>query len=446
MKKAVLACIALLGLALTGCAQTTEKSSEPNIAPKIAANQPITIYQATDIHYLPNSLTDGKKAFKTYLATGDGKQQNYITEITDAFVDDVKAQKPDVLVFSGDITNNGEKVSHEEMAEKLEDIEKAGVQTFVIPGNHDILNPYARKFEGDKQLKAEDITPDEFAEIYHQSGYDGAVMRDDSTLSYLAAPSEDVWLLMVDTADYENNKRYGAPETNGYISTETFAWIQKCIDLAKKHGAELVTVTHHNLLDHSELLTKGFTIVQNKEAVSLFAKNDLALNLSGHVHIQDIRSETSHDRTIYDVATSSMAMYPQQYGVVNYAPNKGLSYKTQRVDVEKYARKINSKDPNLLGFQQYSKAYFGQFSYTKALSDLFLTEKYDPDDVEEMAKTMEQVNFAYFTGDKRFLNGVEKTPGYTLWQKADGEFMTQYIDYIVAHKSKNDLTLEIPEN
>ncbi|WP_430534825.1 metallophosphoesterase [Listeria rocourtiae] len=445
MKKTALVCIALLSLVLTACTQPTDQPTKPNISPKITKNKPLTIYQATDIHYLSNTLTDGKKAFKTFLATGDGKQQNYITEITDAFVDDVKAQKPDVLVLSGDITNNGEKVSHQEMAEKLADIEKSGVQTFVIPGNHDVLNPYARKFEGDKQMKAEDITPDEFASIYHYSGYDEAVMRDDSTLSYLVAPSEDVWLLMVDTADYENNKRFGAPETNGYISTQTFAWIQKCIDLAKEHDAELVTVTHHNLLDHSELLTKGFTIVQNKEAVSLFAKNDIALNLSGHVHIQDIRSETAHDCTIYDVATSSMAMYPQQYGVVNYTPNQGLAYKTQRVDVEKYARKINSKDPNLLHFQQYSKAYFGQFSYTKALSDLFQKGMYNPDDVEEMAKTMEQVNFAYFTGDKRFLNGVEKTPGYALWQKADSEMMTEYIDYIVAHKSKNDLTLEIPK-
>lgn len=323
----------------------------------------------------------------------------------------MKAQKPDVLILSGDITNNGEKVSHQEMAKKLADIEKSGVQTFVIPGNHDVLNPYARKFEEGKQLKVEDITPDEFASIYHHSGYDEAVMRDDSTLSYLAAPSEDVWLLMVDTADYENNKRFGAPETNGYISTQTFAWIQKCIDLAKEYDAELVTVTHHNLLDHSELLTKGFTIVQNKEAVSLFAKNDIALNLSGHVHIQDIRSETAHDRTIYDIATSSMAMYPQQYGVVRYTPNQGLAYETQRIDVEKYARKINSKDPNLLHFQQYSKAYFGQFSYTKALSDLFQEGKYAPDDVEEMAKTMEQVNFAYFTGDKRFFEQCGEDAG-----------------------------------
>ncbi|MBC1936088.1 metallophosphoesterase [Listeria grandensis] len=446
MKKAALACIALLVLALTGCTQPTEPSSEPNISPKIQTNQPLTIYQATDIHYLSNTLTDGKQAFKTYLATGDGKQQNYITEITDAFVDDVKAQKPDVLVLSGDITNNGEKVSHEEMAEKLDEIEKSGVQTFVIPGNHDILNPYARKFEGDQQVKAESITPKEFASIYHNSGYNEAVMRDETTLSYLVAPSSDVWLLMVDTSEYENNKRFGAPETNGYISTQTFEWIQKCIDLAKKHDAKLITVTHHNLLDHSELLNKGFTIVQNKAAVSLFAKNDIPLNLSGHVHIQDIRSDTRHGKTIYDVATSSMAMYPQQYGVINYAPNQGLSYKTQRVDVEKYAKKINSKDPNLLDFQQYSKDYFGKFGYTKALGELLLKGKYDVDDADKMAKTMEQANFAYFTGDRSYLQGIEKTPGYALWQAADGEFLTKYIDDIVKNKAKNDLTLEIPES
>ncbi|MBC2390919.1 metallophosphoesterase [Listeria booriae] len=446
MKKAALACIALLTLALTACAQPNAQSSEPTIDPKIPTNQPLTIYQATDIHYLSNTLTDGKEAFQTYLATGDGKQQNYITEITDAFVQDVIQKKPDVLVLSGDITNNGEKVSHEEMAKKLAKIEKAGVQTYVVPGNHDVLNPYARKFKGDEQLKAKDITAEEFAEIYHQSGYDEAVMRDDSTLSYLATPSTDTWLLMLDTAEYDNNKQFGAPETNGYISTQTFAWIQKCMELAKKHGAQLITVTHHNLMDHSELLNHGFTIVQNKEAVSLFAKNDVALNLSGHVHIQDIQKKTVDGKTIFDVATSSMAMYPQQYGVIQYTPNQGLSYKTARVDVEKYARETNSKDLNLLHFQQYSKDYFGQFSYTKSLSELFQKGKYDPDDVEQMAKTMETANFAYFTGDKGFLKNIERSPGYALWQKADGEFLTKYIDTIVKNRDKNDVSLVIPES
>ncbi|MFQ8842968.1 MAG: metallophosphoesterase family protein [Clostridium fessum] len=58
----------------------------------------------------------------------------------DAFLDDMKEEDPDLLILSGDLTLDGEKASHEELAELLEGLSEAGIEVAVIPGNHDINN------------------------------------------------------------------------------------------------------------------------------------------------------------------------------------------------------------------------------------------------------------------------------------------------------------------
>ncbi|QHQ62275.1 hypothetical protein Ana3638_17020 [Anaerocolumna sedimenticola] len=83
-----------------------------------------TFYVASDIHYLSEKLTDHGVAFEKYISSGDGKQLNYIDNILNAFITDIKKVKPDFLIISGDLTNNGEKESHLDLADKLKTIEK----------------------------------------------------------------------------------------------------------------------------------------------------------------------------------------------------------------------------------------------------------------------------------------------------------------------------------
>lgn len=70
----------------------------------------------------------------------------------------------------------------------------------------------------------------------------------------MSAPSEDVWLLMLDTCQYKDNEKNKKPQTDGRITDETYKWIEECSKLAKDNDAELVTVMHHNLMDHSEVV------------------------------------------------------------------------------------------------------------------------------------------------------------------------------------------------
>ena len=97
----------------------------------------------TDIHYLAESLTDEGDMFQSMVEHGDGKLTNYVWEITDADFEEIQLLNPDVLIISGDLSLQGEKKSHEELAGKLDALERAGITVVVIPGNHDINNPSA---------------------------------------------------------------------------------------------------------------------------------------------------------------------------------------------------------------------------------------------------------------------------------------------------------------
>ena len=90
-----------------------ETKAEPLIGGK-------RIILMTDIHYLAESLTDQGDMFRSMVEHGDGKLTNYVWEITDAALEEIKLLSPDVLIISGDLSLQGEKKSHEELAEKLD--------------------------------------------------------------------------------------------------------------------------------------------------------------------------------------------------------------------------------------------------------------------------------------------------------------------------------------
>lgn len=152
--------------------------------PKPGFDEGCRILLASDIHYLSKNLTDFGEAFTYKVEHGDGKLVNYIWEITDAFIGAVKTENPDLVILSGDLTLNGEKESHLEFAEKLQEIEDAGVPVIVIPGNHDINNTSAAQFTAEQALGTPHISPEEFAGIYQEYGYNEAVSRDPASLSY----------------------------------------------------------------------------------------------------------------------------------------------------------------------------------------------------------------------------------------------------------------------
>lgn len=94
----------LLSISLVACSSASGKTEK--ITAPIEKDRNLSMVVTTDVHYFAPSLTDNGKAFEKYVAAGDGKQLAYSDEITDAFLADVEAKKTDVLIISGDLTNN----------------------------------------------------------------------------------------------------------------------------------------------------------------------------------------------------------------------------------------------------------------------------------------------------------------------------------------------------
>jgi 3',5'-cyclic AMP phosphodiesterase CpdA len=378
----------MLVFVLIGCTKSTA-------ALRIKSDKDITFFIATDVHYLADSLTDKGEAYQKFISGGDGRQLNYISEIVDAFSYDIKKKKADVLIVSGDLTTNGEKESHQEFAKKLKKIEDSGTSVFVTPGNHDISNPFARSFKDGNQYIAEYINEKDFEKIYKDFGYGEAVLKDKNTLSYLAAPSEDVWILMLDTALYNDNIRKRQPRLDGQVNEGTLEWIKKCSILAKKNNAQLIAVMHHNLIDHSEVIKEGYTINNSKDVLDLFQSLDIKLALSGHTHIQDIKSYSKDNYKVYDIVTSALVVYPQKYGVLKYSSKEGYDYSTSSVDIESWAKDNKLAEKNLMEFKKYSEEYFKNNIFNSSYQRYLMDDSNTIEEAKLMAETSAIIRTKY---------------------------------------------------
>ena len=81
------------------------------------------------------------------------------------------------------------------MAGKLKRLVDSGKKVFVVPGNHDVRNGKSVRFQGDRTDPVPSVTADAFGKIYGDFGYQGAIERDQDSLSYLAEPVPGLWLL-----------------------------------------------------------------------------------------------------------------------------------------------------------------------------------------------------------------------------------------------------------
>ncbi|HHZ01392.1 MAG TPA: metallophosphoesterase [Tissierellia bacterium] len=410
----------------------------PQEVPMINLDESIKIYIVADPHYMSEKLTEESETFKNYLGTVD-RLMHYTGLLLDIVEKDIKENKPDIVVFPGDLTNNGSKVNHQEFEKRLRKIKASGTKVYVVPGNHDIGNEKALYFK-DNEVKLTDyVTKDEFVKIYQDYGYKDAVSRDENSLSYLVKPYQNLWFLMLDTT-----KEY--PKPGGYLNRDTLDWIVSCGEMAKEENAEIIVVMHHNLLDHSDIVWEDYTVDNNTSVINAFFESDIQMVLSGHIHIQDIKSTTSSvtGQTIYDIATSSLPVFPHQYGQLIYSPSKGYTYETIKLDVENYALENNLRDENLLSFDTYAEEFFIENlcrKHRKSISVMDLT----PEEKEKVYYTVSEMNKKYFSGYRNEeLQELMDTEGFKIIQSLDECFIQEYVMGMIEDEIANNNILHIP--
>lgn len=405
-----------------GSWQTDESEAETE-----APYKPPSMIVASDLHYMSPTMTDFGKALEEFTAGNDGKVMPYLDQITDAFLAEVLAQKPSVLILSGDISQDGEKVNHGELARKLRRVQKAGVQVLVIPGNHDINNPWATTYFGDERVPTEAVDADGFYDIYHEFGYDQAASMDAASLSYLYKLDERYWMMMLDSCIYEPENEVG-----GRMKGDTLIWMEEWLKQAKEEQVTVIPVGHHNLLNQSARYPEDCTLENHREVTSLLEQYHVPIYISGHLHLQrvkkNINSPTSEGQYgIHEIVSSSISIPPCQYGIINWTEDGSLSYNTKTVDVAAWAKKRGSVDENLLNFEEYSSEFL-----VEVISNQLYRSVYSvPGDRKSaMAKLYGDVNSAYCGGRKINAREIKADKSYFYWERYLGN--TKWFDNLDA--------------
>lgn len=284
------------------------------IAPVINAttmlsNDNYKIMVISDPHLLAPSLYDDGKAAHQ-LEKSDMKMVIQSDYIMHSLVDEIIKAKPQLLLISGDLTLNGERASHERLAEHLQRLQEAGVRTLVIPGNHDVMCPYSKQYKGDEPAAVPNVTSEEFAALYHDFGYSSDSQRDPNSLSYISEPIPGILILGIDSNIYatsrDNEVKY---HTDGAVKPETLEWIRHQLSQAQKSGKRVIAMMHHHLVEHIDgeaKLLPNYIAANHNEVVQVLRDGGVKVVFTGHLHITDAATIDG----ITDVSTGSASTYP----------------------------------------------------------------------------------------------------------------------------------------
>ena len=136
------------------------------------------LFVFSDPHLLaPGLFQNNSTAFQNDLA-GDNKMFDLGNQIMQSMVNTILAERPDAVLIPGDLTKQGAKMSHMVMAEWLQQVVDAGIKVFVIPGNHDVNNTQAVRYDGNNKYPAATVKSSEFVEAARVIGVpEGRIMR-----------------------------------------------------------------------------------------------------------------------------------------------------------------------------------------------------------------------------------------------------------------------------
>lgn len=385
---------------LGGCSRIS--TMESGAGPK----EPLEIWVWADIHYLASSLHDDGTVFRQLVEQGDGKVPEYSEAIADEFIRLCLERHPDAVVIPGDLTYNGERISLQELSEKLKTLQDSGIPVLVIPGNHDLMYPYARSYFGSNARKTPAISPEDFRKDCGAFGWEQAVARDSVSFSYVYALTDDVELMFLDA---------NTPAAPGSVPDSTLAWAKKQLAWAKEDGKTVITVTHQSLLAQNKFMTKGFIISNHSNVESLLRKYGVTLNLSAHIHIQHTVTEDG----LTDIATGCASVAPLRYGI--------LSIGTDRSQWEYI--------PGHLEILQQEATDRFTTCMTRQIADTLTGRDIPEEDFDYMVEFMMDLNRAYFAGEitDRDVDAVRQTEGYLKWKTYGRDTSWyQYIESILS--------------
>lgn len=302
-------------LLLVGCTPPTPEP-EPDLLPW--PTTPVTLWASSDLHWQEPS---------------DSFRPAYLDEIIETLLDQAHGAEPQALLLCGDLTNGGNLEEHQAVSTCLKKAQENGLKIFVTMGNHDMDHS---------------VPPKTLTELYAPFGWEQALSRDERSMSYLAALTDELWLLSLDSNFYGDR----GTGVGGIIEEETLSWVRDCLDRAKEAGALVVPFSHHNLLVRgmTEESRSNYYIEGGEDLQELFLDCGVPLYFSGHRHSSSLNQVEYEGKVLIETVVPTPTTCPYYYTAVTFEPEGTVQHAYQTLDVEAWARRTGREEPEFIQF------------------------------------------------------------------------------------------------
>ena len=300
--------------------------------PALAAEKPqdmnLRIAVMSDLHYLSPDMIADTEDFE-HAFNSDRKLLKESSSVLHEMLERVRADKPDILLVSGDLTKDGEQECHAALAKQLQQLQQdiPGLKIYVINGNHDIRNYNAKNFNtpDGKAVPATRTHPEDFKRIYDFVYSDPTVIatftpaagNEAGSLSYVARPVEGLTVIAMDTCRYSSDNTSNGDdehETSGAISADLEKWVIEQTAAAKARGDLVIGLEHHGLVPHFDVeptILPMYLVNGYERIAQEYADAGMSAVFTGHMHAVDIAAMTTKaGNTFYDIETGSALTYP----------------------------------------------------------------------------------------------------------------------------------------
>lgn len=314
-----------------------------------------------DLHYYAPELGTTGSAFQAYLA-GDRKMLAESSTTLASAINSIKQSGSQIVLICGDLTKDGELLCHQQVANALGELTRAGKKVYVINGNHDVYNPNSYRYSGATQTRVTNVSPSDFKKIYSAFGYSQAIATDPNSLSYVVEPMNGLRIIAMDSCKYASSNT--SPVTSGALPDSRLNWIKSQIQNATASGKTIIGMMHHGIVPHFSAQPTYFPeyVLDNYAQVGqTLSSLGLKVVFTGHFHAQNISRANYGPNSLLDIETGSLVTYPIPYRSVQLTPDRTkLKITTTNV--------ISTTFPVApLNFQTYAKNFT-----TSNMKDLFV--------------------------------------------------------------------------
>jgi len=267
------------------------------------------------------------------------------------------AQNSDVLFITGDITDSGDRYSHEDYAEFLRGVKERGKRIYVIFATHDYHHhkAYVRRYGEKTEFRAdpwnkpyfnkdgfsfktiaedcnnsltdeecapglvEALSPEEIWELWKDFGPDEAYSVHESSFSYCIDLDESTRVLMLN--DIFRNEE-ALKEISPTYSPSCFRWIKKMYDEAERDGKFIFVCSHHPMLPavpgHRVGAGRNNRDMRSPVVAQTLADIGIKLSFTGHSHFCDVgHVKSDKGNLLCSVTVPGVRFYPPAYREVD---------------------------------------------------------------------------------------------------------------------------------